>query len=84
MAISVDCIEAASFTQIAASFYNNEFGIKIGPYSNKCMINEIRVLRGNFFQCHLFTMKSVSQNLKSFWRSSQNHFVFALFSSLYS
>jgi hypothetical protein len=42
-----------------------------------------RELRGNFFQCHVFMMKSV-QNLKSFWRSSQNHFVFALFSSLYS
>jgi hypothetical protein len=27
-------------------------------------------------------MKSV-QNLKSFWRSSQNYFVLALFSSLY-
>jgi hypothetical protein len=40
-------------------------------------------LRGNFFQCHVFAMKSV-QNLKSFWRSSQNYFVFALFSSLYS
>jgi hypothetical protein len=40
-------------------------------------------LRGNFFQCHVFTMKSV-QNLKSFWRSSQNFFVLALFSSLYS
>jgi hypothetical protein len=40
-------------------------------------------LRGNFFQCHVFAMKSV-QNLKSFWRSSQNYFVLALFSSLYS
>jgi hypothetical protein len=35
-------------------------------------------LRGNFFQCHVFAMKSV-QNL---WRSSQNYFVLALFSSL--
>ena len=35
----------------------------------------------NFFQCHVFAMKSV-QNLKSFWRSSQNYFVLALFSSL--
>ena len=26
------------------------------------------LLRGNFFQCHVFAMKSV-QNLKSFWRS---------------
>jgi hypothetical protein len=38
-------------------------------------------LRGNFFQCHVFAMKSV-QNLKSFWRSSQNYFVLALLSSL--
>jgi hypothetical protein len=42
-----------------------------------------RLVRGNFFQCHVFAMKSV-QNLKSFWRSSQNYFVLALFSSLYS
>ena len=42
-----------------------------------------KYLRGNFFQCHVFAMKSV-QNLKSFWRSSQNYFVLALFSSLYS
>jgi hypothetical protein len=41
----------------------------------------INFLRGNFFQCHVFAMKSV-QNLKSFWRSSQNYFVLALFSSL--
>ena len=41
------------------------------------------LLRGNFFQCHVFAMKSV-QNLKSFWRFSQNYFVFSLFSSLYS
>jgi hypothetical protein len=40
-------------------------------------------LRGNFFQCHVFAMKSV-QNIKYFWRSSQNYFVLALFSSLYS
>jgi hypothetical protein len=40
-----------------------------------------RVLRGNFFQCHVFAMKSV-QNLKYFWGSSQNYFVLALFSSL--
>jgi hypothetical protein len=39
------------------------------------------LLRGNFFQCHIFAMKSV-QNLKYFWRSSQNYFVLALFSSL--
>jgi hypothetical protein len=38
-------------------------------------------LRGNFFQCHVFAMKSV-QNLKYFWRSSQNYFVLALFCSL--
>jgi hypothetical protein len=38
-------------------------------------------LRGKFFQCHVFAMKSV-QNLKYFWRSSQNYFVLALFSSL--
>jgi hypothetical protein len=41
------------------------------------------LLRGDFFQCHVFAMKSV-QNLKSFWRSSQNYFVLALFSSLFS
>jgi hypothetical protein len=35
-------------------------------------------VRGNFFQCRIFAMKSV-QNLKSFWRSSQNYFVLALF-----
>jgi hypothetical protein len=39
MTISVDCIEAVSFT----TYLNNEFGIKIAPYSNKCMINKIRV-----------------------------------------
>jgi hypothetical protein len=39
------------------------------------------VLRGNFFQCHVFAMKSV-QNLKSFWRSFQNYLVLALFNSL--
>jgi hypothetical protein len=39
------------------------------------------ILRGIFFQCHVFAMKSV-QNLKSFWRSPQNYFVLALFSSL--
>jgi hypothetical protein len=38
-------------------------------------------LKGNFFQCHVFAMKSV-QNLKCFWRSSQNYFVLALFSNL--
>jgi hypothetical protein len=45
------------------------------------LFHEGNVLRGNFFQCHVFAMKSV-QNLKSFWRSSQNYFVLALFSSL--
>jgi hypothetical protein len=40
-------------------------------------------LRGNFFQWHVFAMKSV-QNLKSIWRSFQNYFVLTLFSSLYS
>jgi hypothetical protein len=46
------------------------------------MLHEIeKSLRGNFFQCHVFAMKSV-QNLKSFWRSSQNYFVLALFFSL--
>jgi hypothetical protein len=39
------------------------------------------LLRGNFFQCHVFAMKSV-QNLKYFWRSYQNYFVLALFSNL--
>jgi hypothetical protein len=43
------------------------------------LINHI--FKRQFFQCHVFAMKSV-QNLKSFWRSSQNYFVLALFSSL--
>jgi hypothetical protein len=38
---------------------------------------------GKFFFCHVFAMKSV-QNPKSFWRTSQNCFGLALFSSLYS
>jgi hypothetical protein len=42
-----------------------------------------RIKRQFFSMSRIFTMKSV-QNLKSFWRSSQNHFVFALFSSLYT
>jgi hypothetical protein len=29
------------------------------------------ILRGNLFHCRVFAMKSV-QDLKSFWRSSQN------------
>ena len=41
----------------------------------------MKELRGNFFQCHVFATKSV-QNQKSFWRSSQNYFVLALFFSL--
>jgi hypothetical protein len=45
--------------------------------------SQVKCLRGNFFQYHVFAMKSV-QNLKSFWRSSQNYFVLALFSSLES
>ena len=40
-------------------------------------------LKGIFFQRHVFVMRSV-QNLKSFWRSSQNYFVLALFCSLHS
>ena len=48
---------------------------------NLCICDDLYILRGNFFQCHVFAMKSV-QNLKSFWRSSQNYFVLALFSSL--
>ena len=40
-------------------------------------------IKRQFFQCHVFAMKSV-QNRKSFWRTSQNYFVLALFSSLYS
>jgi hypothetical protein len=47
------------------------------------IFDQVTSLRGNFFQCHVFAMKSV-QNLKSFWRSSQNYFVLALFSSLNS
>ncbi len=40
-------------------------------------------LRGSFFRCRVLVIKSV-QNPKSFWCSSQNCFVLALFSSLYS
>ena len=43
----------------------------------------LKLLRGNFFRCHIFLMKRV-QNLKSFCRSSQNYFVLALFCSLHS
>jgi hypothetical protein len=43
----------------------------------------IYILRGNFLLCHVFAMKSV-QNRKSFWRTSENCFGLALFSSLYS
>ena len=39
--------------------------------------------RGNFFQCRVFAMKSV-QNRKSFWRTSQNCFVLALFYIAYT
>ena len=42
---------------------------------------DLFILRGNFFQRRVFAMKSV-QYLKYFWRSSQNYFVLALFSSL--
>ena len=41
------------------------------------------LLRGNFFLCRIFVIKSV-QNPKCFWHSSQNCFVLALFSSLFS
>jgi uncharacterized membrane protein (DUF485 family) len=41
------------------------------------------VLRGIFFQCRVFAMQSV-QNQILFWRSSQNYFVLALFCSLHS
>jgi hypothetical protein len=41
------------------------------------------LLRGNYFQCRVFAMKSV-QNLICFWRSSQNYFVLALFCSLHN
>ena len=42
-------------------------------------------IKGKFFFniCRVFAMKSV-QNLKSFWCSSQNYFVLALFCSLHS
>jgi hypothetical protein len=49
--------------------------------SKVAVSSNLLILRGNFFQCHVFAMKSV-QNLKSFWRSSQNYFVLALLSSL--
>ena len=40
-------------------------------------------LRGHLFPCHVLSMKNV-QNEKSFWRTSKNHFVLVLLSSLYS
>jgi hypothetical protein len=42
----------------------------------------VAFLRGNFFQCRVFAMKS-AQNLKCFWRSSHSYFVLALFCSLH-
>jgi hypothetical protein len=60
----------------------NIFNIYLFIYYALPMLHDKQYqLRGNFFKCHVFTMKSV-QNLKSFWRSSQNYFVLALFSSL--
>jgi hypothetical protein len=63
-----------------AENYDTHLSWHLGKICVKSIVNRY-TLRGNFFQCHIFAMKSV-QNLKSFWRSSQNYFVLALFSSL--
>ena len=44
--------------------------------SSKC-------LRGESFLCHVFSVKSV-QNLRTFWRTTQNLLILALLCSLYS
>ena len=43
----------------------------------------VRVLRGESFLCHVFSVKSV-QNLRTFWRTTQNLLILALLCSLYS
>ena len=40
-------------------------------------------LRGKSFLCHVFSVKSV-QNLRTFWRTTQNLLILALLCSLYS
>ena len=40
-------------------------------------------LRGKLFLCHVFSVKSV-QNLRTFWRATQNLLILALLCSLYS
>ena len=41
------------------------------------------VLRGESFLCHVFSVKSV-QNLRTFWRTTQNLLILALLCNLYS
>ena len=41
------------------------------------------LLRGESFLCHVFSVKSV-QNLRNFWRTTQNLLILALLCSLYS
>ena len=40
-------------------------------------------LRGKSFLCHVFSVRSV-QNLRTFWRTTQNLLILALLCSLYS
>ena len=40
-------------------------------------------LRGESFLCHVFSVESV-QNLRTFWRTTQNRLILALLCSLYS
>ena len=42
-----------------------------------------KTLRGESFLCHVFSVKSV-QNLRTFWRKTQNLLILALLCSLYS
>ena len=51
-----------------------------GPRNNY-PLNNIS-LRGESFLCHVFSVKSV-QNLRTFWRTTQNLLILALLCSLY-
>ena len=66
--------------QAVMKFLSRLVEIKISLKRGK-VYYDLFILRGKFFQCRVFAMKSV-QNLKYFRRSSQNYFVLALFSSL--
>ena len=44
---------------------------------------DTRPLRGESFLCHVFSVKSV-QNLRMFWRTTQNLLILASLCSLYS